>query len=418
MSVSKKNILLAVLSFISISIFGQYTMNSPYSRFGLGDLEQGGFAINKSMGGIGIALRETNQINYLNPASYTAQDSMSFVWDIGMKGNITTYNTSAGSMKQRNYNFDHLALSFPIINKKYYASAGMIPYSKKGYSYFEKDTFSDGETLLSKYNGSGNISRFYIGNGISLLNDKINLGFNISYLFGSLTNSTIISIVEDNSKGIQPYKVYDAGITGWLFTLGAQGIFPLSNDLSLTIGAVFEPKTNLDAEVKNQLLRYADTLADQPDTGKYVIPARFGGGMSFQYKNKLTFGLDYTMQDWSKASFLGTKDDNLSSSKRISCGLQYVHDKESYTNYFAKVRVRAGFYFEDTYLELRNKGIKDYGFTVGLGLPFRRTNTMFNVGLEMGKRGTTQNQLIEDSYMRISVSVSLFDYWFYKRKYD
>jgi hypothetical protein len=418
MSIIKRTSFLAALLLTSILSFSQYTMNSPYSRFGVGDLEPGGFAINKSMGGIGIAIREPNQINYLNPASYTTQDSMSFIWDIGMKGNISNYSTTVASMKQRNYNFDHLALSLPI-NKWYFASAGMIPYSKTGYDYFETDSFPDGEKSMSRFVGTGNLNRFYFGNGFSILNKKFNVGFNISYLFGSITNSSLLGMIDSRGSltGIQTNKYYNAGLTGWLFSIGAQGTFQLSDQLFLTTGLVYEPQASLDAEIINRITRYDTMLFNAPDTGKYIIPGKFGAGVALKFKDNLTVGLDYTLQDWSKASFMG-KNNDLNSSNRLSLGMQYVPDKESFRSYFAKIRYRAGFFYEDTYLQIQNTGIKDYGFSVGLGLPFRRTNTMFNLCFEMGKRGTTTNNLIEDSYMKLAVSVSLYDFWFYKRKYD
>jgi hypothetical protein len=393
-------------------------MNSPYSRFGLGDLEPGGFAINKSMGGTGIALREQNQINYLNPASFTSQDSMSFIWDFGMKGNNTVYKNSSNSMERTNFNFDHLSLAFPV-TKFYFASAGMIPYSTTGYDYFEKTYFSDGEAYKSRYTGSGNINRFYVGNAIKLLKNKLNVGLNVSYLFGSMYNSTLFNMVDTSniSYGVYTNQVYDIGLSGWLFTLGAQGTFKINNDLNLIIGGILEPRALLDVNASNSLKSSLDTISNTPDSGTYKIPARIGGGLCVQYKNNLILSLDYTMQDWSKADFLG-KTNNLSNSNRLSLGIQFVPDKESFRSYFAKVRYRAGLHYENTYITLKNTDLKDYGFSLGLGLPFKRTNTMFNLGFEMGKRGTTANNLIEDNYMKFSVSVTLYDFWFYKRKYD
>ena len=57
---------------------GTYT---PYSIYGVGDLSQPGTAYNKTMGGVGIALRNNSYINVTNPASVTARDSLSFMSD-------------------------------------------------------------------------------------------------------------------------------------------------------------------------------------------------------------------------------------------------------------------------------------------------------------------------------------------------
>jgi hypothetical protein len=305
------------------------------------------------------------------------------------------------------------------INRFYFASAGMIPYSKTGYDYFETAAFSDGESYKSRYVGSGNINRFYVGNSVSLLKKKLHIGVNVSYLFGSTYNSTLMSMIDAKgaSYGIFTNQVYDLGLSGWIFTLGAQGEFKINNDLNLIVGGIVEPQANLDVNVDYKTTRYDTTLNNAPDSGTYKLPMKLGGGVSILFKDKLTLALDYTMQDWSKADFLG-KQINLKNNSRISLGIQYVPEKESFRNYFAKVRYRAGLHYENTYISLRNTDIKDYGFSLGLGLPFKRTNTMFNLSFEMGKRGTTINNLIEDNYMKFTVSVTLYDFWFYKRKYD
>ena len=57
---------------------------TPYSMFGVGDLVRPGTTLNRSMGGIGAGLRDNRFINYLNPASASARDSLSFMLDFGI----------------------------------------------------------------------------------------------------------------------------------------------------------------------------------------------------------------------------------------------------------------------------------------------------------------------------------------------
>ena len=68
----------------SLSALAQSSINSPYTRYGLGELSDRGFANNAAMGGVGYALRNSGHINMLNPASFTAVDSLSFMFDVGM----------------------------------------------------------------------------------------------------------------------------------------------------------------------------------------------------------------------------------------------------------------------------------------------------------------------------------------------
>ena len=54
---------------------------SPYSRFGYGLLSDQANTVQKSMGGVGIAMRSGRQINFMNPASYAGMDSLTFLFD-------------------------------------------------------------------------------------------------------------------------------------------------------------------------------------------------------------------------------------------------------------------------------------------------------------------------------------------------
>ena len=68
--------LIAILSFFMAipHCWGQNGANSPFTRYGFGQLADQGLGVNKAMGGIGIGLRSNLQINVNNPASYTAVD--------------------------------------------------------------------------------------------------------------------------------------------------------------------------------------------------------------------------------------------------------------------------------------------------------------------------------------------------------
>jgi len=57
----------------------------------------------------------------------------------------------------------------------------------------------------------------------------------------------------------------------------------------------------------------------------------------------------------------------------------------------------------------------------GVGLPVGTPRNPFsnaNIGLEFGKRGTTDANLVKENFVNINISLSLNDRWFQKRKYD
>ena len=111
---------------------GQYSSHSPYSKFGLGDISRTGFSHNRALGGISVGLRSKNSINYLNPASYSSQDTISFIFDFGIIGDFTTLKSSDDTENTSNICMDHLAISFPV-TRFWKTSIGIAPFSKVGY---------------------------------------------------------------------------------------------------------------------------------------------------------------------------------------------------------------------------------------------------------------------------------------------
>lgn len=209
----------------------------------------------------------------------------------------------------------------------------------------------------------------------------------------------------------------DFSTTGFQHSFGLQAMLPLVSHNTLVLGLVYDPAVRLSSDRTSNLRRGRDTLSYSGDTGYFKIPARLGIGAGLVVGSKLVLGLDYTWQDWSKATIFN-QGDSLRRYSRLSVGAEYVHNRESYTSYLAKIRFRIGVHYENTYLQLNQKSIADYGVSLGLALPMRRSNTYFHIGFEIGRRGTTSNNLIEDNYKRVFISLSLYDYWFFKRKYD
>ena len=101
---------------------------------------------------------------------------------------------------------------------------------------------------------------------------------------------------------------------------------------------------------------------------------------------------------------------------KIAIGGFFVPKYDSFSNYLSRIAYRAGFRYENTGLVIDNNSIKDYAVTFGLGLPVGISK--INLGLELGKKGTNSNGLIEENYVNVTVGLSLSDIWFIKRKID
>jgi hypothetical protein len=64
------------------------------------------------------------------------------------------------------------------------------------------------------------------------------------------------------------------------------------------------------------------------------------------------------------------------------------------------------------------ESINDLGLNLGIGLPIGTFTSNLNLGIEMGKRGTTNAGLVQENYFSVFASLSFNDRWFVKRKYD
>ena len=91
MNLNKKVLILFVilLSIINV-VVGQNRISSPYSRYGIGSLQNRNSIFSYSMGNLSKSISSPTVINFGNPASYSAFDSMSFVFD----GALISSNTN------------------------------------------------------------------------------------------------------------------------------------------------------------------------------------------------------------------------------------------------------------------------------------------------------------------------------------
>lgn len=87
----KKVFIASFFGLMTMASYAQSGTNSPYSQYGLGVLSENAGGFSRGMNGLGLGFREHNQLNVLNPASYSSVDSLSFILDAGISGQITNY---------------------------------------------------------------------------------------------------------------------------------------------------------------------------------------------------------------------------------------------------------------------------------------------------------------------------------------
>ena len=409
---------------------GQLNTNSVYSRFGIGDIERNGFGYSRAMGNIAFGLRNNNQINYLNPASYTAQDTNSFIIDFGFVGKRTNHQTNTQDYQSNILNIDHVAIGFPV-TRWWKTSIGITPFSKIGYRINEEDS-ELGFDITRQYQGAGGINRFYAGNAFEPLKG-LSLGFNASYLFGYLGHDKVVDFHDPQSSNTHIVKETTVG--DFLFNAGLQFEQKINDNFILALGIVYNNKTKINTREKmvsvNRLYINNTFIDDTSNAYKdrksfLTLPANYGAGLSAELYNKLLIGFDYYHQDWEStpSGSEGVHQNNHS----FNVGLEFTPDRDAFRWYWKKIHYRLGAFYRDDYLtfndqrfsdkEFYGQSIDDFGITFGLGLPFKNTKTTFNIAYEYGIRGKKEYGLIKENYNIISVSFTFYDIWFVQSKYE
>jgi len=179
-------LLLSLLLFpFPIATRAQTSIFSPYSIYGVGDLQSSGFAQNMAMGKIAYGLRSPSHINFSNPASYTSFKLQSFVFETGVLSNTVKLISDDTSQTINNTSLAYLSFGFPV-TKWWGSSFGLRPYSNVGYKVSNSDDIPDIGPVTYEYESSGGLNQFYIGNAFKL--KSFSFGFNASYLFGPIEN--------------------------------------------------------------------------------------------------------------------------------------------------------------------------------------------------------------------------------------
>jgi hypothetical protein len=414
----------------------QVTTQSPYSKFGVGNIKSSLLPQYRAMGGISTGVLRTNyfnNINMQNPSTYAGINATTL--DIGMSGSFTELQNSSQKESSFNATLSHVALAFPVTRKSG-LSFGILPYSELGYNF--KNTTTVGTTTANtkaveyNYLGEGGLTKAYLGYGIHF-GDHFRVGVNAEYLFGNLTESRSTEFVND-AGAINSKLQSKNSVGGVAFSYGAQYDVKVGNKTSLVFGYSGSSSSKINSTKSQVATQYLNDANgdEQPalDTLLLVenapanlkLPLIHNFGISLMKDNKWMIGADYRMGKWSQLS-INDVNQALQDTYGVSVGGQFTPDITSISGYFKRVDYRLGFSYDKTYIQLSNQDVKQTAITLGLGLPLssysRGTFYKMNLSAELGKRGTTSNGLLQEKYLNIHLGFTLnTNSWFQRFKFD
>ena len=404
-----RQLILAIAAVAALGAVAQ-TAISPYSKVGYGLLNDNASGIQRQMGGVGYAMQNGRAINVMNPASYSQVDSLTFLWDIGLdlnnvwakEGSLSGYNLGGG--------LDYITAQFRIA-KRLGASFGLVPYSRVGYEY--SGEIEGGNESRS---GSGGLLQLYLGAGYEPVKN-LSLGFNVSYLFGSTTNTSYVG-----SSSLTTYE-RKMDVRDWNITVGAQYGLDLSARDRVVLGLSYTPKKTFHGHVLGTVIDSQDSKSDTVGynslKGRYEQPNTFGAGISYNHANRWLAEVDFTYQNWNEVKYeplVGFEAPNFKFDTRwmASVGLQFSPNRRG--SYVGAMAFRVGGFYNHDYLNVAGNNVRDYGATFGVGLPVPNGKTTINLGLEWRHRTSSPTVMIEEDCLNITLSVNFNELWFWKNK--
>ena len=414
----RQTLVTLVLTLLSGVAFAQNNTNSPYTRYGYGQLADQGSSNSKAMGGVAYALRDKYQINFANPASYTAVDSLTFIFDGGVS--LQNTNLSNGTLKQnaKNSSFDYITMQFRA-SKWAAISMGLLPYANVGYSMGEYETIENSTESYSKqYSGEGGLHQLYVGAGFKIFKN-FSIGANISYLWGDVTRTTSESFPSSTTNF--PFTIQtNVGIRSYKLDFGAQYTQAFGKKHSMTLGVVYSPGHNLNNsayELRVTGSSSSATSSQKDIVADFGIPTTYGVGLAYMYNNRLTVAADGMIQNWDKVAYMGEKDVFCKRAK-MALGAEYIPNPIG-RSYLAHVKYRIGAYYSKPYYKIfGERAANEYGLTAGFGLPIPRTRSMISLSAQYVKTAGTNPAFLDENTLRICVGVTFNERWFFKRKVD
>ncbi|RYY98625.1 MAG: hypothetical protein EOO11_07480 [Chitinophagaceae bacterium] len=446
--------------------------NSPYSRFGLGDVAPNTHIVNRGMGGVSIA--DANQpqdvrysdrlrVNFSNPASYSSffgftqarnpkkLTSGRVLLDVGVYTENKTLREPARADKftSSDLNISYVQIGIPL-RKGWGLAIGLRPLTRVSYMIQDRrrifnETGGNIDSVYTEYNGDGGAFLPTIGTGVAIGN--LSIGANMGYLFGNREANTVRYFENDTVVYYHGLRRTNTTFGKLYFDFGAQYYIELNKARGqfIRLGATGNMKQDLNATQRLTVGTFTldpnTTLTDtvyktSNDKGTIVYPASYSAGFlvggdivkpgpDAVEKRNIRWGFwqagaDLVINKWSQYRYFGARD-NVSDNVIVRVGGQIRPNLTA--AYLSRITYRAGFYTGRDYINTGGN-LPIWGASAGLGIPFgnfsnltRNQITTVNLAFEYNNRGNNQNALKESNF-RLSLGLNLSDFWFVKRKYD
>lgn len=436
-------LLFAILS--SVSVCAQSGgFNSPFSRFGIGDLVDPNPMYLRHMGGVNAAYADNYHINHVNPASLPYLRATAF--DIGISANNINLKDAAGNTRRDwSGNLEYLTLAFPLQNplnevfererKEFRFAMGfsLLPVSRVEYHILNDDTDPVIGAFNREFLGTGGIYKVQWGNGLQY--KGFSFGVNLGYQFGKISYDRVIDFAE--LTAFDNRFTNDYSLKGFTYNVGAIYQYVLNRDeviknpthnaKAINIGLYGNSQTSFRTESsflnQNQFAGGAvglvtDTLSfGEEIKGNGTLPGQLGIGVNYFVGGELSLGVNYVLTAWNNYENEANPE-QLSNANKLSIGGFYRPNIKSF-NYRDRIYYRFGATIGQGARSIEQNQLENFSVNLGLGLPFvyQRKISHINLGVEAGRRSA--GNILSETFVKLGIGLTFNDdEWFIKRKYN
>lgn len=393
-------------------------MNSPYSVYGIGDIDFRAYNRTSGMASTGLALNSSFYLIDNNPAAIAGLSRSFLLINISGAGKSVQYSgtpINADNSSNKDFWIKKLGLAIKL-NKVWASAIGISQFSNINYKFNgSRSVIGSTTEYVTGYEGDGGINEYYWTNAVSL-GKHISVGLRSSIIAGGINQTETISDTYLQSVITTQQQDYYGQLR---FQTGLLYSSPLTKKWGFSLGGRFASKTNM---VSQRTLTVTENSTDivKDDflkDNQFSLPNTYAIGIAFKHNRKTTFAVDYTYEDWSSLNFREPGWE-LISSNRISAGIEFSKQQQLYNQTVEKKYFQLGAFINNSYLQVRNKPINEFGFTAGMGGIINK-NLLYTLSAEAGSRGTTQEKLIKEDYIQLTFGLSFSEFIFSKgRKYD
>ena len=402
--------------------------NSPYAAFGIGDVKYDNTTDISAMGGISTAYiwDFNNNFNFSNPAANKNLELTTLKIEGSNENNFFKSNNDNMSVTKHSTYLSNVTIAFPLSSKVKFGM-GYQPYSSKKYNVLTNQTLASGTTQANLNRGEGTISTVQAALSYQIT-PEFALGLRSNFFFGNVYD--INELTFSDAELINGYETKNK-VKTFNFTLGTAYQKTLQKDRKLTLGATYTLGTTglMETQYINSTYYYTngDTknnvniIEEKFSEDKNLIPMEFSVGAGYGKDAKWFVGTQLDYKKGETIQFLGQPFVNENSYK-VSAGGWYLPNYNNFRNYFSRVTYRYGAYYEKGSLAFNGTNINQFAITGGMSFPFENRSASrmsgIDLGLELGKRGTLDNNLIRQNFINLKIGINFADKWFNKRLYD